>query len=203
MDVPGRKKKGLCQTRHGDGSFRPNRPLPPGYSPRAHEPQCEPKMQLSPRWQRSAGVYEWVPGLTSYESTSEAHYGQMDGYVRPGAAMRHEHSPRYNCGKAAELMFGVPAADRAPPRARPPPPLSVAFPARSPRSDPTPPAVDANLPLSGRKHATARLQALERALHEERRVTSRTRALLESELRWVPFDPRSYHDPDGQPFRKA
>ena len=193
---------GASSQRHKDGTLRENRPLPSGYTPRV----ADMPMKLSPRWERLGGVYEWgAGGEVSYKTTSAAHFGSLDTVPGP-APTRLGRSPRHRGGEVYELMFGAPSEiqlleDRAslgrkPQVVQPPAPSS-------PRAEQTPRALSTDLPVSGRRHASRRLAELERALHEERRTTARTRAVLESELRWIPFDPRSYHNPDGQPFRKA
>ena len=95
-------RRGDNSARYKDGTFRPNRPLPEGYSPRAN---MKEKLVLSPRYQRSGGVYEWGDTTASYQTVSLLHYPAPDAqsYSVP---TRHGLSPRTMVSGVSQAIAG-------------------------------------------------------------------------------------------------
>lgn len=164
-------RRGANPSRYADGRLRPDRPLPPGFSPR----KLAPLTQLSPRFQRNGGAYEWDSSVSHMvETTSQACF-------RPPAVRaavpptRLGLSPRHMKSQVGSIIFSDPNFMTFTPRdgvyvPRHLPPL-IPVPAQSETTTAAPPA-KADLSFTDEQ----RIALLEVALRHERRMTEAARA---------------------------
>ena len=168
-------RRGLNAQRYKDGMFRADRPLPPGYSPRARPDT----LTLSPRiTERKGGVYEWSDSTTVYETTSSNHYRQPEGhaYVVP---TRRGLSPRNAVSGVSQAISGDGYLQFSPRskgglRINLPPLGSING---KPRAEP---ASDASSAIA--MTDAGKIAYLEVALHHEQRMVSAARAQLQTYL---------------------
>ena len=194
-DMTARQSRpGANAQRYRDGTFRPDRPLPPGYSRPGQQPAFSPRSS----YKRPDVTWFWDDPNTSIPTVPTTKSGYKPPYFdsgspRPAPPKRHELSPRFGASTVGGIIFGDERyqkfSDRAGLIAMPH--LESDEPAASPRSN-----------LGHRADWTneQRLRHLQIALNHERRVAETASNNLKTKLRaGIIVDPVGLHEPAGRP----
>ena len=193
-------RRGPHSQRFRDGTFRPDRPLPPG---RVRD-QPEPKLMLSPRAvQRPEPTWFWegVGGIPKHgSSTTKSAFAPpmfSSESPRPLPPKRNELSTKYRASCIGDIVFSQDDPALRQPKV-PTGETTMLFGEGAPA--PAPPSSGAE--LLQQLTEEQRLKHIQVAIRHEKRKTDQARANLMSNLRHgIIVDPIGYHEPMAMPNR--
>lgn len=192
-------RRGPHQQRYRDGTFRPDRPLPPGMV----RGQPEPRLTLSPRaLNRPDPTWFWESVHVPAEPTTRMAFKFAHDSPREVPPKRHTLSQQYQASQVGDIVFNDPAMMSMSERAgRPPPGILDMEEVDSAESSARYVSGEAELKKLTEaqrvKHAAV-------AVRHERRKVEHARAALMSSLRRdidAATLPVGYHEPLGMPTR--